>query len=93
MSAVKNRRMLVALCQRRKGRDLFDLWIGLNLPEVDADQITAALGHYMRDRVYSDLSWSAISSRSARAARPGEPRACASRSQRPATHRSQGSSA
>lgn len=42
-----------ALCQRRKGRDLFDLWIGLNLPEVDSDQIAAALAHYMQDRVYS----------------------------------------
>lgn len=42
-----------ALCQRRKGRDLFDLWIGLNLPEIDASEITAALGHYMQDRVYS----------------------------------------
>jgi predicted nucleotidyltransferase component of viral defense system len=42
-----------ALCQRRKGRDLFDLWIGLNLPEIDAGEIAAALGHYMQDRIYS----------------------------------------
>lgn len=42
-----------ALCQRRKGRDLFDLWIGLNLPEVDSGKVAAALAHYMRDRVYS----------------------------------------
>jgi predicted nucleotidyltransferase component of viral defense system len=42
-----------ALCQRRKGRDLFDLWIGLNLPGIDAGEIAAALGHYMHDRVYS----------------------------------------
>jgi predicted nucleotidyltransferase component of viral defense system len=42
-----------ALCQRRKGRDLFDLWIGLNLPEVNSSDIAAALAHYMQDRVYS----------------------------------------
>jgi predicted nucleotidyltransferase component of viral defense system len=42
-----------ALCQRRKGRDLFDLWIGLNLPEIDTGEVTAALGHYMQGRVYS----------------------------------------
>ena len=42
-----------ALCQRRKGRDLFDLWIGLNRPGVNVDEIAAALCHYMQDRVYS----------------------------------------
>lgn len=42
-----------ALCQRRKGRDLFDLWIGLSRPGVDAEEIAAALHHYMQDRVYS----------------------------------------
>jgi predicted nucleotidyltransferase component of viral defense system len=42
-----------ALCQRRKGRDLLDLWIGLNLPEVNSSDIAAALAHYMQDRVYS----------------------------------------
>ena len=38
---------------RRKGRDLFDLWIGLNLPGIDTGEIAAALHHYMQDRVYS----------------------------------------
>jgi predicted nucleotidyltransferase component of viral defense system len=42
-----------ALCQRRKGRDLFDLWIGLNRPRIDAGEIAAALCHYMQARVYS----------------------------------------
>ncbi len=42
-----------ALCQRRKGRDLFDLWIGLNLPEVESSAVAAALAHYMQDCVYS----------------------------------------
>lgn len=42
-----------ALCQRRKGRDLFDLWIGLNLPGVDSGEVAAALAHYMQDRIYS----------------------------------------
>ena len=42
-----------ALCQRRKGRDLFDLWIGLGLPGVDTGEIAAALSHYMKDRIYS----------------------------------------
>jgi predicted nucleotidyltransferase component of viral defense system len=42
-----------ALCQRRKGRDLFDLWIGLNRPGVDDEEIAAGLHHYMGSRVYS----------------------------------------
>jgi predicted nucleotidyltransferase component of viral defense system len=42
-----------ALCQRRKGRDLFDLWMGLNRPGIDAVEIATALNHYMQDRVYS----------------------------------------
>jgi len=42
-----------ALCQRRKGRDLFDLWVGLNLPGVDSGEVAAALAHYMQGRVYS----------------------------------------
>jgi predicted nucleotidyltransferase component of viral defense system len=42
-----------ALCQRRKGRDLFDLWLGLNHPGVDGKEIAAGLHHYMGDRVYS----------------------------------------
>jgi len=42
-----------ALCQRRKGRDLFDLWIGLNLPGVNSSDVAAALAHYMQDRIYS----------------------------------------
>ena len=42
-----------ALCQRRKGRDLFDLWIGLGRPGVDDEEIAAGLQCYMGDRVYS----------------------------------------
>lgn len=42
-----------ALCQRRKGRDLFDLWIGLNQPDIDASDIAAALSHYMDGNAYS----------------------------------------
>ncbi len=42
-----------ALCQRRKGRDLFDLWIGLDRPELDDAEVAAALHHYMGSRVYS----------------------------------------
>lgn len=42
-----------ALCQRRKGRDLFDLWIGLDRPGVDGEEIAAGLYHYMGSRVYS----------------------------------------
>jgi predicted nucleotidyltransferase component of viral defense system len=42
-----------ALCQRRKGRDLFDLWVGLGLPDIDDDAIVAALKHYMGAKVYS----------------------------------------
>jgi predicted nucleotidyltransferase component of viral defense system len=42
-----------ALCQRRKGRDLFDLWIGLNRPDIHANMVVAALNHYMQDRIYS----------------------------------------
>ena len=42
-----------ALCQRRKGRDLFDLWLGLNHPGVDDAMVARALEHYMGDKVYS----------------------------------------
>ena len=44
-----------ALCQRRKGRDLFDLWIGLDRPGLDDAEVAAALRHYMGSRVYSYL--------------------------------------
>lgn len=37
---------LRALYQRRKGRDLFDLWLVLRDDMVDPDRVTAALAHY-----------------------------------------------
>ena len=39
---------LRALYQRRKGRDLFDLWLGLGLPGVDAGRIVEAFRKYMK---------------------------------------------
>lgn len=42
-----------ALCQRRKGRDLFDIWAALTQLDLDDERIVAALGHYMGARVYS----------------------------------------
>lgn len=42
-----------ALCQRRKGRDLFDLWIALNDLDLDDEMIVRALQHYMKDAIYS----------------------------------------
>ncbi len=39
---------LRALYQRRKGRDLFDLWLGLGHADVDADEVVAVFEHYMR---------------------------------------------
>lgn len=42
-----------ALCQRRKGRDLFDLWTGLNQPGVDDQVVIDALAHYMGAKIYS----------------------------------------
>jgi predicted nucleotidyltransferase component of viral defense system len=42
-----------ALCQRRKGRDLFDLWIGLQRPGVEDQVVVDTLNHYMREKVFS----------------------------------------
>lgn len=38
---------LRALYQRRKGRDLFDLWLGLEELEVAPDRVIAAFHHYL----------------------------------------------
>lgn len=38
---------LRALYQRRKGRDLFDLWIGLGRKPVDPEKVVAAFRRYM----------------------------------------------
>lgn len=38
---------LRALYQRRKGRDLFDLWIGLGMKEVDPKKVVQAFRRYM----------------------------------------------
>ena len=44
---------LRALYQRRKGRDLFDLWLGLTTLDGDPDRIVAGLNHYMAKAVFS----------------------------------------
>jgi predicted nucleotidyltransferase component of viral defense system len=44
---------LRALYQRRKGRDLFDLWIALRLLQPDEAQVVAALTHYMGESVFT----------------------------------------
>jgi predicted nucleotidyltransferase component of viral defense system len=44
---------LRALYQRSKGRDLFDLWLGLTVLKADPDQIVAGFNHYMRDAAFS----------------------------------------
>lgn len=44
---------LRALYQRSKGRDLFDIWLGLTVLAADPEQITAGLHHYMRDHAFS----------------------------------------
>lgn len=44
---------LRALFQRRKGRDLFDLWHVLAAVPVDDERIVEALGHYMGGEVFS----------------------------------------
>jgi predicted nucleotidyltransferase component of viral defense system len=44
---------LRALYQRRKGRDLFDIWLGLTKLSADPEQIIAAFNHYMRDAAFS----------------------------------------
>ena len=43
---------LRALYQRRKGRDLFDLWYALSSVALDEGIIVAALAHYMRERTF-----------------------------------------
>lgn len=40
---------LRALYQRSKGRDLFDLWLGLAILGSDSERIVAGFHHYMRD--------------------------------------------
>lgn len=40
---------LRALYQRRKGRDLFDLWLGLTEGKADADRIVHIFKHYMEN--------------------------------------------
>lgn len=44
---------LRALYQRRKGRDLFDLWIALTSLGVDDAAVVAGLRHYMRTVAYT----------------------------------------
>jgi predicted nucleotidyltransferase component of viral defense system len=44
---------LRALYQRRKGRDLFDLWLVLTTEDVDPGQIAAGLHHYMGDDAFT----------------------------------------
>jgi predicted nucleotidyltransferase component of viral defense system len=39
---------LRALFQRRKGRDLFDLWVGLGMKEVDPRRVVLAFRAYMK---------------------------------------------
>ena len=40
---------LRALYQRRKGRDLFDLWLGITEGKADADRIVHIFKHYMEN--------------------------------------------
>ena len=44
---------LRALYQRSKGRDLFDLWLGLSVLKANPDQIVAGLNHYVRNAAFS----------------------------------------
>lgn len=44
---------LRALYQRRKGRDLFDLWHVLVALDADDERIVAGLEHYMGDQVFT----------------------------------------
>lgn len=44
---------LRALYQRSKGRDLFDLWLGLTTLRADPDEIIAAFNHYMGQATFS----------------------------------------
>lgn len=42
-----------ALYQRRKGRDLFDLWLVLTSEDASPDEIVAGLRHYMKESVFT----------------------------------------
>jgi hypothetical protein len=44
---------LRALYQRRKGRDLFDLWHALTDLHPDEQLVIDGLGHYMGDEIFS----------------------------------------
>jgi len=44
---------LRALHTRRKGRDLFDLWLALTQLTLDDQLIAGGLAHYMKSRIYS----------------------------------------
>jgi len=44
---------LRALYQRRKGRDLFDLWLVLTEEKPDPEEIVAGLRHYMEVKVFT----------------------------------------
>lgn len=44
---------LRALYQRRKGRDLFDIWLVLTTQKTKPAEIVASLGHYMREAVFT----------------------------------------
>ncbi len=44
---------LRALYQRRKGRDLFDLWVALDTSRIDDRLVAEALNHYMRESTFS----------------------------------------
>ncbi|HUA73290.1 MAG TPA: nucleotidyl transferase AbiEii/AbiGii toxin family protein [Solirubrobacteraceae bacterium] len=44
---------LRALYQRRKGRDLFDLWLVLTELGLDGQRVVDGLAHYMRDELFS----------------------------------------
>lgn len=44
---------LRALYQRRKGRDLFDIWLVLTTQKTTPTEIVAGLGHYMGEAVFT----------------------------------------
>jgi predicted nucleotidyltransferase component of viral defense system len=44
---------LRALYQRSKGRDLFDLWLGLTTLKADPEQIVSGCNHYMQGATFS----------------------------------------
>ncbi len=44
---------LRALYQRSKGRDLFDLWLGLTVLGADPERIVAGFHHYMRNAAFT----------------------------------------